>query len=88
MYAIFSTLHPLNFNNKAFDKYCKLVLGAGNRRRTSLSFHVDMGSIAKILGDSLGKCGRNGAELIIVLGEYACKVLGLGEEYVVYKKYA
>jgi hypothetical protein len=88
MIGLFSSLYPINFRRKGLDKYCKVVLGSGNRRRTSMSFKIGAQEVGAMLTDSLGKCGRKGTELIHLLGRYACKLLGLRDEYVIYRLYA
>jgi hypothetical protein len=88
MVGMLSCLHPINFRKKGLDKYCKVVLGTGNKRRTSMSFRLGTQEVGEMLTESLGKCGRKGAELVYLLGVHACKVLGLREEYIIYKLYA
>lgn len=53
-----------------------MIGGGGNkRRRTSMGYRVGVEMLGRMLEEGLGDCGVVGAEIALILGNYACTVL-------------
>lgn len=65
------------FKKNVYDRFCKIVIGGGGnkRRRTSMGYRVGVEMLGRMLEEGLGDCGVVGAEIALILGNYACTVL-------------
>lgn len=60
-------------------------MGKG-KKRTSRSFHISIQHLSDMLYDSLHKCGEIGANSILILGKYACRVMSAEKYFMFYLK--